>query len=328
MNLNVKRIIAFSIILASGIWLLYLLTSTVSFENTAFKKFNDFQSFYNYRLAISEKLGAKKGNEEKLLRISEKPTEYAVLYIHGFLASRAEGEYIVDRVSKRYKMNAYYLRLPGHGTNMNDHASQRAEDYINLVEQALYHMRFLGKKTIVMATSTGGVLSFYLASKHPDKIDSMIIASPFLDFASPAARVMYYPGGIELVQLLYGNVRKAQMDPKDERYIYDEYKKHWYTENKFEAFRALVNLRSAIFTKEILEKVNTPLLMFIYPKDEVASAESMQKAFKMMPQKNKTIRRIENGNHILFSEFVRSDKEKILDEINKYMIKIQTKKEI
>ncbi|MEO1224073.1 MAG: hypothetical protein AAFX92_07575, partial [Pseudomonadota bacterium] len=45
-----------------------------------------------------------------------------LLYIHGFGASRGEGEYVFDRVAEKYRANTYYMRLPGHGTNKEDHA--------------------------------------------------------------------------------------------------------------------------------------------------------------------------------------------------------------
>lgn len=318
-NLWIKRIFALSLIAIFTVGVIYHIEQPPPLKKSNFKKFNDFDSFYQYRLKISKKDGVKDNNEERLIRIKEKKkTQYAILYIHGFLASRAEGEYVVDRIASRYHMNAYYLRLPGHGTNMIDHASKNYRDYLQVVEQALYHMQFLGEKIIIMATSTGGVLSFYLASQYPKKIHSMVVASPFLDFSDASARVMYYPGGIELVSLLYGDIRKAQMDPNDSRYNYNEYKKYWYIQNKFEAFRALVELRSSIFRPEVLSKIKSPLLLLVYPEDEVASAESMRKAFHMMPPKNKYLKEIKNGNHILFSEYVKSDKEKIFIEIDHF----------
>lgn len=51
----------------------------------------DFEEFYREKLALSRRDGVKPGNEEKLLRAAPGKTPIAVLYIHGFTASKTEG---------------------------------------------------------------------------------------------------------------------------------------------------------------------------------------------------------------------------------------------
>ncbi len=289
--------------------------------NLEYTKFADFNSFYQFRLAESIKAAARPGNEEKILRFSPdgKKTKYALLYIHGFLASRAEGEYTIDRIAKKYRMNTYYLRLPGHGTNKEDLVSKNYRDFLALADQALHHVQYLGENIVVTGTSTGGLLALWLASRYPDKVKATIIASLFLDFTSPAARVVYYPGGLELTQLLYGKVRKAVMDPKDPRYNYEHYIRHWYVENYYEAFRPLVDLRKIVNNEETMGKIKAPVLLFVYSKDDVASPETMQERFAQLGSPQKKLVEMETGDHILFSKYVVSDKEKIEKEISGFL---------
>src|SRR5690606_3621994 len=81
-----------------------------------------FDAYLQHRLEVGAEKGARPGNEERLIRYGDK-TPIAFLYIHGFGASRAEGEMVMDEIAARYKANTFYLRLPGHGTDMDDHAS-------------------------------------------------------------------------------------------------------------------------------------------------------------------------------------------------------------
>ncbi len=316
-----KKWIGISVLAVLAATFLVLANRRPDTGNLEYKKFTDFESFFQYRLAESVKAPARPGNEEKILRFSPdgKRTKYALLYIHGFLASRAEGEYTIDRIAKKYRMNTYYLRLPGHGTNKDDHVSKNYRDFLELVDQAFHHVQYLGENIVVTGTSTGGLLALWLASRYPDKVKAVIIASPFLDFTSPAARVVYYPGGLELTQLLYGKVRKAVLDPKDPRYNYEHYIQHWYVENYYEAFRPLVDLRKIVNNEDTMRRIKAPVLLFVYSKDDVASPDTMRERFAQLGSTKKKLVEIENGDHILFSEYVVSDKEKIEKEFSDFL---------
>lgn len=111
---------------------------------------DSFEDFYQQKLELSKLKNARKDNQEKLIRHDAGVTDYAILYIHGFGASRAEGELVTDSLSSRLKANTYYLRLPGHGTNRDDHAESTFSEYIHEVEEALAMMPKLGKKQLLL----------------------------------------------------------------------------------------------------------------------------------------------------------------------------------
>lgn len=115
-----------------------------------------FDEFLGNKLKQSADAGTLPGCEERLVRFAPGQTELAFLYIHGFGASRAEGEASLDPIAARLKANTYYLRLPGHGTNKEDHARAKYTDYLDTAEEALQMMPQLGKKIIVVGTSMGG----------------------------------------------------------------------------------------------------------------------------------------------------------------------------
>lgn len=81
-----------------------------------------------------------------MIRYSPNKTEIAILYIHGFGASRAEGEEITDQIAHDLKANLYYVRLPGHGTNLEDHRDTNFAEIIQDCETAFLESEKLGKK--------------------------------------------------------------------------------------------------------------------------------------------------------------------------------------
>ncbi|MBU3915081.1 alpha/beta hydrolase, partial [bacterium] len=152
-----------------------------------------FDEYYKNQLANSKRLSARPNNEEKLIQYSTK-TPIAILYIHGYGASRAEGEYVIDQVSKKFSYNTYYLRLPGFGTKPEDMGESTMRDLLTESTRALMMMEKLGDKVMVVGTSMGGAIATYLAATYPEKIDSLVLCSPSYAFASPAARlVTFYP---------------------------------------------------------------------------------------------------------------------------------------
>ncbi|MDQ3392948.1 MAG: alpha/beta hydrolase [Bacteroidota bacterium] len=289
-----------------------------------------FQDFYLRKLNQSKEKGVRAENQEKLLIYDEGVTDLAILYIHGFGACRAEGEFVTDSIASKLNANTYYLRLPGHGTNREDHASSTFSDYICEAEEALAMMPKLGKKIIVIGTSMGGMLATYLAATYPDKVDALILVSPFYDYAHVAGGLVNIPGMVNLVAILdrKGRVTLPVQQIKD-GYILPEYENFWYTEQKYEALLSLEDLKDFAATPKIYSKVTAPTLMFYYYKNEeeqdnAACVKTMLEAFDQFGKAtkpnhlNKRVK-IENGDHVMFSKYINNDKTLIYKELTKFI---------
>lgn len=294
-----------------------------------------FDEFYQNKLKQSAELKARPGNEERLIRFADK-TDYAILYIHGYGASRAEGELVVDQIANKFKFNTYYMRLPGHGTNVEDQAKTTFSDLINGVEETYSMMHLLGNKVIIIGTSMGGLLTTYLASRHPE-IDAIVLASPFYDFKDSRVRLANEPGMMKVLEMVNGGpVRKSTFDPNDptETNI-DGYQAYWYQNQYLEALRALEDLREYAANKATFEQVTEPVLMLYYYKDEehqdgTASVPLMLQAFsefgtaagKKPNPLNRAVA-IENGDHVLLSQWVKADHERSYQEIIRFIEDVQ-----
>lgn len=285
------------------------------------------------RLEAGKKAGLRPGNGERVIwQQKGEPTFHAFLYIHGFGASRAEGEYVVDRLAKQYKLNALYARLPGHGTNKEDHARARFEDYLRYCEQALeYTRKFLGRNVILIGSSTGALLASWLGAENPGTVSALILTSPLWDFQNKSSRIFAWPGGTTLVELIYGDIRDTRWKGKAVKRIQPGYYKHWYADQYFSAVCPLNDLRRFIVREETLSKIRSPLLLMYYEKDandrdQVVDLDFMKNVYKnwiTKPAFKKEVA-IADGNHILLSEYVRTDKETILREITTFLDQIIT----
>lgn len=112
-------------------------------------------------------------------------TEYSIVYLHGFRASHPEGDPVHRKVAKQLGYNLFLSRLEEHGVQ---------SDYplLNLtVEKLLQSARFalrigqkIGRKVIVMGTSTGASLALWVASHNEfkNRVSSLILYSPLIRF--------------------------------------------------------------------------------------------------------------------------------------------------
>ncbi|MCB1303857.1 MAG: alpha/beta fold hydrolase [Leptospiraceae bacterium] len=294
-----------------------------------------FDTYLQDRLQESAQKNARQGNEEKLIRYGEK-TPIAFLYVHGFGASRAEGEMVMDQVAATLKANTFYLRLPGHGTNKEDHASVVMSDYLNYSIDALKETQKLGDQVIVVGTSMGGLIATYLAAHYPEDVDALILASPFYDFRDKTGNVLGVPGGLALAELVNGGeIRDSSRDPKNPRSV-DGYENYWYTVQYMSALVPLYNLKEYVARPATFRAIRCPTLLFYYYKNEeeqdpTADVDAMLEAFHQFGGKdgpnplNRAVA-IEDGSHVLMSEYVRTDKERILKEILQFVQDFQNQK--
>ncbi len=288
-----------------------------------------FDRYYAMKLAESAKLGVRPGNQEKLVRFSPGRTKLAILYIHGWSASRAEGEEVMDRVAAKLKANIYYLRLPGHGATKEDFAAVTYRDYIDQAEEAFAMMPLLGERVVVAGSSMGGLLGTYLAAEYPGRVAALVLASPFYDFASPSTKLFYYPGGTTLVELLQGKVRRPTADPTHS----SEWEKYWTVEKYYSSFKSAADMVKRAARESVYRKITDPVLMLYYYDDEKnqdtsASVAAMKRAFDLFGKdaKPNPLNRavaIPKAAHVMLSKWVESDRARAEKEIVEFLLRIE-----
>lgn len=301
----------------------HFLMSRISYQYVPVQLPKTFDEFYAQKLAKSKELKARPHNEERLIRYAEK-TPLAILYIHGYGASRAEGEYVVDKVAKQLKANTYYLRLPGHGTNVEDHARVTVKEHLDETFASLAMMRTLGKKVVVIGMSMGGLIATYAAAERPELVDALVLCAPAYQFAPPIAKVAGFYPALKLITLVMPR-RPSTPIPNEA----DNWSLYWYPNQYTKSLRQMYQLQSLIANDDVYRKVKQPVMLLYYYKDDAnqdntVSVSHMIAAYEAFnngtanPKSKKTA--LDQGGHVLLSKYVEPNEVPDYDKVTSGII--------
>jgi esterase/lipase len=253
----------------------------------------------------------KPNNEAKIIWAdsSKTQTEYAIVYLHGFSASQMEGDPVHQNMAKQFHCNLYLARLAEHGIDTTeDLMNLTAENYWESAKMAYAIGKQIGKKVILMSTSTGGTLALQLAANYPE-IAGLILYSPNIEVFNPAAPLLNNPWGLQ--------IGRAVLKGKyvDVKYTDSAYPKYWNSHYRIEAVVALQNLLEATMSETTFKKIHQPTLALYYYKDEahqdnVVKVTAIQKMMQQIatPDDLKLSMALPNtGNHVLASPIVSRD---------------------
>jgi pimeloyl-ACP methyl ester carboxylesterase len=192
-------------------------------------------------------------------------TEYAIVYLHGFSASQGEGDPIHRYFAHRYGCNLYLSRMAEHGIDTPEAmVNLTADEYWESAKQALATGQQLGKKVILMGTSTGGSLALQLAAAYPEKVAALVLMSPNIAINDPNAWIANNHWGLQVAHLVTGSpyiITREDFGPL--------YRQYWYPKYRSEAVVALEEYLETAMVKSTFEKVHQPVAMFYYYKDKV-----------------------------------------------------------
>lgn len=190
-------------------------------------------------------------------------TEYSIVYLHGFSASRMEGSPVHRNLAKKYGANLYLPRLAGHGLQEDEAMLDlTAEDMMQSAAEAIAIGKKIGKKVILMTTSTGGTYGLYLAEDQPD-IAALVLYSPNVKIYDPNSGLLAKPWGLQLARLVKGSdYNQWELDSARANY--------WTNKYRLEVLTELQALVETTMTEETFNTVNQPIFLGYYYKDETA----------------------------------------------------------
>jgi len=204
----------------------------------------------------------KPNNESEIVWFDGvKKTEYSIVYLHGFSASKMEADPLHKEMAKRYGCNLFLHRMAKHGIDDTEiFADLSPADMINAAKEALAVGKILGEKVILLSTSTGGTFSVYLAAHNPELIHSMIMYSPNFDLYDNKSRMLLWPWGLQLARKLIGEYRTVNFP--------DAARPYWMDYYRVEGIIALKYLVSETMTEDVFKKVKTPYFAGYYYESE------------------------------------------------------------
>ncbi|MER8550602.1 alpha/beta fold hydrolase [Mesorhizobium sp. M0976] len=136
-------------------------------------------------------------------------TPFAIVYIHGFSASKGEIRPLPDEVADQLDANLFYTRLTGHGQDGAAMTQGSVSAWINDYEEALAIGRAIGDKVIVIGTSTGGSLAAWAATQPSasNSVAAIAFISPNFGVKASGAELLTLPWGRQIAELVAGKER-------------------------------------------------------------------------------------------------------------------------
>jgi esterase/lipase len=249
-------------------------------------------------------------------------TEYAIVYLHGFSASQEEGDPVHVNVAKKFGCNLYLSRLAEHGIDTSEQLlNLTAEKYWESVKQAFAIGKQLGKKVILMGTSTGGSNAIQLAATYPE-VACLLLLSPNIEINDPNAWLANNPWGLQIARLV---TKSNYVTPSDSR---DIYKQYWNTPYRLEAIVNLQEYLETSMTSPTFEKVTQQTLLLYYYRDEVhqdsvVRVNAMLRMFEELgtPASHKEKIAMGNtGDHVMGSYIKSNDYQSVEAEVTKFLM--------
>jgi esterase/lipase len=251
------------------------------------------------------------------------PTDYAVVYLHGFSASQEEGDPIHKDFAKKFGCNLYLARLDAHGVDTTPAlASFTASGEWETAKQAYAIGKQLGKKVILLSTSTGGTIALKLCAEYPE-IAANIMLSPNVAINDPNAWLLNNHWGLEIAHLITGKERIVE----DTTALYAQY---WNNRYATKSLVQLEELLESTMKQTTFEKIKQPTLVLYYYKDEehqddVVKVTAMRRMFDQLatPKHLKRAVALPNtGNHVLGSPIKSKDVESVNRECQKFAVEV------
>jgi esterase/lipase len=208
-------------------------------------------------------------------------TEYAVVYLHGFSATRQETAPLAELVADALGANLFETRLSGHGYLRDGLVDVQAEAWLADGAEALAIAQRLGERTIVIATSTGASIVAAMLD-HPGMatVDTIVMVSPNFAPQGAGAAWLTRPAGPLLARLVIGEYRSWETDNAAQMHFWTT---HYPVATIIEVMR-LVNLAN----RQLPASIPQRLLMFYDPQDSVVSVQAALQAFAATDARMKT----------------------------------------
>ncbi len=245
------------------------------------------------------------GTEKKIKWFEQRgeKTELALVYLHGFSASRQETAPLADQLAEELGANLFYTRLTGHGRSGEAMGESSVNDWLKDAQEALEIARRIGEEVILIGTSTGGTLASYLALEaEQDDILSLILLSPNYGVDSSLMGLANYSWFRRLFPIFMPE-RSFEVDNS-------KHQRYWTSSYPVTAVFTMLDLLNLVKQSD-LTKLYLPIQIFYSPNDYVVSSEKIEQTFAEFASDKKQLVALENvqdpSNHVVAGDILSPD---------------------
>jgi esterase/lipase len=247
--------------------------------------------------------GLRKACEKKIVwHHQQRQRDLSIVYLHGFSASRMETWPLCDRLAHAIGANLFYTRLTGHGQDGQAMAAATMQDWLEDAQEAIQIGKKLGKRIVLIGTSTGGTLATWLASQVDVEpfIHRLILISPNFLPKNPISAITLLPAGVRILNRLFGNWKAFTVTNEEQA-------NYWTARYPFTAITPMMQLVWLSWKVE-LTNAAMPVLMLLNPQDRVINVTLAKMRFSAFPSKyNQMLLFRENkdvGRHVLAGQMM------------------------
>lgn len=236
---------------------------------------------------------------EKRIIWHDAPTRrrLAIIYLHGFSASRAELSPVCETVARQLQANLFFTRLAGHGRDSSALAETSVSDWLSDSCEALAIGQRLGQRLVVIGNSTGATLATWLALGRPSTVGAYVLLSPNFAVRHRLEPLFRLPLAWLVPSLLSSTYSGDLTTPAQ--------KQCWTSDYPLLALRPMLKLVQTV-AKSDLSRIISPVLMLVNNNDTVVDTRTTVRLAKQLAgyHQLEVIDSDDPQNHILAGDLV------------------------
>lgn len=207
-------------------------------------------------------------------------TDLALVYVHGYTASRQAIAPVPEQVAGRVSANLFCTRLTGSGLGPDAIGNATLECWRRDTAEALRIGALIGRRVVLIGMSTGAALAVAEVARHPS-VAALVLLAPNFWPRDRGVSLLLTPAGPLLARLLVGRYR----DLSGRNEMEDRY---WTTRHHS---RSLVPMMQAVrdARRAALEAIRCPALVVYTERDEVVSVAAIKAAFERLGSPSKQL---------------------------------------
>jgi alpha-beta hydrolase superfamily lysophospholipase len=210
-------------------------------------------------------------------------TPLSLVYIHGFSASRKDIAPVIETLAGTLGANAFLTRLAAHGrTTPAEFAAVTAQDWLDDAREALAVGRRIGRRVVLIGTSTGALLAAMAALEdNSTDIAALVLLSPNFGLRDWRAKFISGPLGRALARFVLGKEHSFHPDSIG-------HAEFWTTHYPSQAVVALMDLLNHARSID-LGKLKMPVLVIYTDQDTVVDVAAIRDRFDEIQAPTKLI---------------------------------------
>ena len=197
-------------------------------------------------------------------------TRYAIVYIHGFSASKEELRPVPDLIADRLGANLFYSRLTGHGRTAEAMREATVSAWSQDLAEAFEIGTTIGDQVIIISCSTGGTLvaAGIANGVFSEKLFSTVFFAPNFGLQDQIAQLLTWPLARYWAPLIGGEMQINA--PRNQLHA-----RYWTTSYPTISLIPMMQLIDMVDNAE-LSKSTVPALFYFSPDDKVVDPQKTE----------------------------------------------------